>query len=231
MNGTKLGFSAGALAVTLVTLIILVPFGGQAANEVLVSVVGTATPVPPTPTPAPVTEDGNWTVLASADDAYENDAGVGFNSSGNDIWIESGGTAAGRINSAMRMRNVDIPQGATINTATASIFSNQSGRFSVTGIFAHDVDDSPSLSDVTTLPRTTASSFWDSGNVGVARITTSSITAVIQEIVDRPGWVSGNNLTLIFIGNDGSNYNGLGYSLDAGGGEYTELDVNFTYTP
>ena len=231
----KLGFSAGALAVTLVTLIILVPFGGQAANEVLVSVVGTATPVPPTstpvptPTPAPVTEDNTWTVEANADDYYETDADTAL-TGGNDIWVRSGSTASSRINIAVRMNNVDIPQGATINSATLRLNSNTSGRLEGY-LYGHDVDDSPSLTDVTGLPRTTANVFWGSGNVGTGYVSSPSITAIVQEIVDRAGWVEGNDMTIIVVARDGTQYNFLGDAFESGTTNYSELDANFTYTP
>lgn len=239
MNENRLWLLIGVIGVSAFLSLVLT--NESAAPEQLVvfhSPTATPTPTPtntptptPTPTPAPVTEDGTWKPEASSDDAWEGDHDSGFNSSNQDLWIRSGSTQSGRINIAIRFRNVDIPQGATINTATSSLYSNTSSRFAVGCIHGHDIDDSPSLGDVTGLPRTTACTFWDSGNVGTGYTTTPSIVGAVQEVIDRVGWVSGNSMTLIFVARDGTQYNGLADAWDHSGTNEATLDVNFTYQP
>ena len=232
----KLGFTAAGMAITLVFLIIVIPFGGQAANEVLVSVVGTATPIPPTstpvptPTPSPVTEANQWQVPQGNYDAYETDAGTAFSHTVLDVQINSGSVASGRLNSAVGF-NVDIPQGATINSATTQCYTDFTSRISGK-IYAWDVDNGGVLSDVTTLPRTTANVGWNTNSIGAGQwIVSPDISTVLQEIVDRGGWVEDNALTLVFIANSGSAYNSYMNAYNRDPATACKLDANFTYTP
>jgi hypothetical protein len=170
---------------------------------------------------------------ASGDDCFENDANVGYNCS-SDFWVESGGTAAGRINTGVRFPNVTIAQGTTIDSATVSVKTNATGGQRMDGvIWGHAHDNSP-LGDVTALPTTSASVSWSSGTVSSnTRITSGDIKTVIQEIVDRGGFVSGNAISLIIKGRDGSNYNLFGWSYDtsATAADDPILTINFTIPP
>lgn len=233
----KLGFSGGAVIATLVAIVVLIPFMELGAPSVSSAIQGTVTPVPPTstpvptPTPAPVTEANQWIVPQSNYDAYETDAGTAFSTSVTDVIVTSGVVASGRINSAIGF-DVDIPQGATINSATTQCYTNFLSRVSG-DIYAWDVDNAGVLSDVTTLPRTAASVSWFSNQIGSGQwIESPDISTVLQEIVDRAGWVENNALTLVIIADTGSNYDAYFNSFDhASGTNRCKLDANFTYTP
>ena len=120
---------------------------------------------------------------------------------------------------ASRFTNMTIPQGAIINDAhlfiaianpeeqTGDDFPGSDFR-----IYGDDVDDSAPLTDgnVVAGARTFTTAFRSGpaepfGNYGVEPWLEqrefdpgiNGIKAVIQEIVNRPGWVSGNALTLI----------------------------------
>lgn len=122
---------------------------------------------------------------------------------------------------ASRFTNVTIPQGSTINSA--NLFLALQGPLENIGedepgtdwrIYADDVDDSAPLGDLDTVAgaRTFTSAFrsgWGEpfGNYGVeswleqrAFHPQLGLANVIQEIINRPGWVSGNALTLILTG-------------------------------
>lgn len=111
-----------------------------------------------------------------------------------------------KYGSAVRFVNVDIIDNATIVSAylkltarTATAGTGCKGR-----IFAEATDDAPTFADseaqflTRESNKTTAYVNWDnpsSWSIG-AVYTSPDISAVIQEIIDRPGWASGNDLVL-----------------------------------
>ena len=66
-----------------------------------------------------------------------------------------------------------------------------------------DTDNSPgfssSVSEVSTRTKTTATATWAPTDWDIVdeQHVSSDLTALIQEIVDRPGWTPGNGLTII----------------------------------
>jgi len=109
-------------------------------------------------------------------------------------------------------RSVNIPQGSTINSAVVKLTSwtNRSNGAVNLLLSAHDVDDGEPVysdADFSTkyAQKTAAGVAWN--NVGAwsygVQYSSPDITSVIQEIVNRPGWVAGNDI-LIFIANNGS---------------------------
>ena len=105
-----------------------------------------------------------------------------------------------------RFRNVTIPQGTKINNATLfvrTIYLYQpvfGADFSeLVTIYGDDADDSLSFSDSGsfTRPYTDALVVWNISDVTGNQWNEVSVTGIVQEIVDRIGWVSGNDLSLI----------------------------------
>lgn len=104
-----------------------------------------------------------------------------------------------------RFQNLLIPQGATIDNAYLTLNvtggdENASGGGTMT-IDAEDADTSTQIadeSDYNSRIRTTASVDWSWTGAGSYPTTFDSadIASVIQEIVDRPGWASGNDITI-----------------------------------
>jgi len=109
----------------------------------------------------------------------------------------------------LRFTNVDIGQGNAIAHAyiqfTAS--SGSTGAAALT-IQAEAADDAGPLTShyfgVSSRARTTASASWSptgwvGGDAGTAEQTVD-IAPVIQEVVNRPGWVSGNAILIVITG-------------------------------
>ena len=170
---------------------------------------------------------------ASTDDCYENDANAGLNCTGPN-WVESGGTAAGRRNSAVRFPSINVPQGTTIDSAVLSMKTDATGAQKIWGqIFGNDVDNAGPLGDVTGLARTTANTFWQTGNLSSNTRYTHTVTTQVQEIINREGWVSGNAIAIILKGDSGSNYNAFMYSWDTSSTSADDpiLTINFTVAP
>jgi len=113
----------------------------------------------------------------------------------------------------LRFTNVTIPQGATISSATLTLYgySTYSTGSTISAIAAcEDADNSaafassPANFKSTNRPRTTATS----SAVNIASVTagnayTWNVTTSVQEVIDRAGWTSGNAIS-IFVDNNAS---------------------------
>ena len=112
----------------------------------------------------------------------------------------------------LRFDNIAVPEGATITRAyvqfTAASTSSGKVRASVRGIAS---DDAPKFSGrrhyLSSRKKTTERASWNvepwrAGASGSAQ-RTPDLSKVVQEIVDRPGWESGNALALSVEGSRG----------------------------
>jgi hypothetical protein len=127
--------------------------------------------------------------------------------------FESFGEWYGGIkNLSMRFIGVTIPQGAVITSATISLTDNSSGgtptfSFKIAGIDEDNTGEfttSP-IDDARTRTKTTAIVDWDlsfTRSNGTERAS-SDIKTIIQEIVDRGSWSSGNAMG-IYLYDDGT---------------------------
>jgi hypothetical protein len=98
---------------------------------------------------------------------------------------------------------VAIPQGATIDAAILQLYMPTAAEDVVhADIYGEDVDDSAAFTtgsnNISGRTLTTAKVDWDNANAGApAWIDSPDIKTIIQEIVDRPGWASGQDLSII----------------------------------
>lgn len=125
-----------------------------------------------------------------------------------DVYIGKWNAAAGDYDTAgFRYTNVTIPQGATINSASISMTAQAMTEGSLgnidVDIYGEDVDNAAAWSlPGTRNPRdamvntTTATTSW-TPSASSGTVTTPSLAAIIQEIVNRPGWASGNALVIL----------------------------------
>lgn len=118
--------------------------------------------------------------------------------------------SGGVIHSGVRFNNVTIAQGATISNAYLQVFGNNtfsSNPTLVQGIIVgDDVDDAAawdSSSRPSQITATSATVQWDPSTWVDDWNSSPAITSIIQEIVNRGGWSSGNDLR-IAIRDDGS---------------------------
>jgi hypothetical protein len=157
-------------------------------------------------------------VGASADDAEEKASGAMYlNSSDLElVHIGSGDQTIG-----VRFVGVDIPQGAAIVNAYVQFKVDETGsQETFLTIEAQDTDDAQpftsSKRNISNRTPTAAAVAWDPaawtkvGQTGAAQ-RTPDISSIIQEVVDRSGWSSGNSLVLIITGSGervAESYNG-----------------------
>lgn len=111
---------------------------------------------------------------------------------------------------AFHFKDVAIPQGTTISSGSITVnsYNSQSSSGSV-DIYADDVDNSAAISssddDISDRSLTSAKTTWSYSSWGYdVDYTSSDIAAVLQEIVNRSGWQSGNDITIIIEENSGS---------------------------
>jgi hypothetical protein len=123
-----------------------------------------------------------------------------------------GGALGFKQGSGLRFKNITIPQGATIISANLRLraSANWSNATVNSRIAAWDADNAPaaiaSEADYATkwAARTTARVDWDNIAAWTFNLGYDSpdIASVIQEIVDRPGWSSGNNIIIFWDDHD-----------------------------
>ncbi len=133
-----------------------------------------------------------------------------------------------------RFTSVTIPQADTISTAVLTFKANgsQSGSPVSVNFVAVDEDNSATISsraDGLGRAQTSAAAAWNSiaSWTNNTEYSSPDIAAVVQEVVDRGGWTSGNAICILCIATVGSGVHRLAY--DATSGAFTtKLDIDYT---
>jgi hypothetical protein len=145
-------------------------------------------------------------VSDSSDDAEEAPSGkVNLTSSDLEL-VDDGGLQTVGI----RFQNVAVPRGAAIRTAWVQFQVDEATSEATSLAIEGQASDqaatfTTAAEDVSTRPRTAAAVPWSPpswptvGTAGTAQ-RTPILTGVIQEIVNRSGWKSGNALALVITG-------------------------------
>jgi len=145
-------------------------------------------------------------VAASADDAEQAPSGsVNITSSGLELTVNGSNNQV----VGLRWTSFAIPQGATIQAAWIQFTARVANSGTCNLTFQGQADDAAATfttgtNNVSSRARTTASAGWSpnawaSGAAGADQ-RTPDLKAIVQEIVNRPGWVSGNPLAMIVTG-------------------------------
>ena len=172
----------------------------------------TITPMPTetptlTPSPTPVGPTMlNVRVSSSSDDAEESASGsVTFTSTYLELVYSTSNQIVG-----VRFKNLSIPKGATVLNAYIQFQTGMTNTTLTSLTIAGQANDnaksfSNSRRNISIRPKTAASVEWSPvawtviNEAGVNQ-RTPDISTIIQEIVNRPGWLSGNSLVLIITG-------------------------------
>jgi hypothetical protein len=146
------------------------------------------------------------TSISFNDGEYENDSIDKLNDDDLDMGWE--GEDLNIMTAFTRFEDVTIPQGATIDSAVLVIYAHEdeSAEALVT-IYAEDIDDSPMFTETEALADRTMTSVsvaWDITEDWTMweQYSSPNLAPVIQAVIDRPGWQSGNALTLFLMGED-----------------------------
>ena len=136
-------------------------------------------------------------VAASADDAFENATVVtltGIQALADDVdeWV------------GVRFPGVALLQGVTIVEAHLEFVLDATGDNPDVDIWANDVDNAAAFttgaSNISGRVKTTATVAWDTaalGGDGATFFPTPDLTAIVQEIVNRVSWASGNAMAFM----------------------------------
>ena len=147
--------------------------------------------------------------------------GFGFNST------QAGFTSTFEVVAGMRFRNIAVAQGDAINSATLTLNITTINGSPDTDIYGVDVDDAAEWSNPGNLPsaatKTTANTNFAPTGTGIEVI---DVTAIVQEIVNRGGWVSGNDMAFVTSDNVGVATNTwAAEDFNAGGGNEARLTI------
>ena len=145
-------------------------------------------------------------VAVSSDDAEEGSSGtVTLTSSDLELVSDGSNQTVG-----MRFNGVSVPQGATITGAYVQFTTDETGSATTSLLIGGEAADNPvtfstAALGISSRSRTASSVLWSPapwtlvGESGLDQ-RTSDISSIVQEIVGRPGWSSGNSLVLIVTG-------------------------------
>lgn len=150
----------------------------------------------PIPTPTGTTGSGSLdrSIRASADDTYSYyDHGWVNRLNDDDLILQSS------YNGGTRFTDVTVPQGAHIVEAYVEVYVYYNDDPSLY-LYAEDVDDSQDFSLLRPQHRERTGEWvlWDADDIGEGWARSPDIAALIQSVVDRPGWRAGNALSLLW---------------------------------
>jgi hypothetical protein len=169
----------------------------------------------------------NLQVGASLDDSRE-DADTSTSPTSSSIRLNETDSWGG-----FRFQNVTIPQGSTINSADFQYYIEDVDHDDVNHvIYCEDADTSAqfsaSSSDISGRAQTTASVHEVQLAAGAGWRSAPDISALIQEVVDRPSWASGNALSVLVRGNYDSAPFCYVESYDGNSAQAAKLDIDYT---
>lgn len=164
-------------------------------------------------------------ITETADDGYTKTAVGSWNVGGGPFM---GVTGAGIFNAGLRFQTLGIPKLAIIDDANIVVTKAAINGTPQLKIYADDVDDAPAWSNssrpASGFTKTTAEKAWSPTVTGAESI---PITSIVQEIINRGSWASGNDIRFgIFdqVGGTVSNYASIsGYPTNA-----AQLVINYT---
>ena len=174
-------------------------------------------------------------VWDSESDAEESESGVMALSSADLEMVDDDGRGKQRV--GVRFPRIDVPRGATITKAWIQFTVDEPTSMDTTvGIRAIDQDDAPTFNTATTISgraKTSAGVTWSippwekAGDSGIAQ-RTPDLKAIVQEIIERPGWQRDNDISFVVSYGGGKR---VAHSRDAGEDIAPLLYVQFASIP
>lgn len=205
-----------------------------------------------------IIERGEWLALPPAtDEAVEvsniqtvlNEAVFEPGSTNDTVFATFGATSSainivgnnvGETSSAgTRFQSVNIPQGATIVDAVWGILpTNTLSGTMFTVFFGEAIDDAPTFvtgaggfADFIGRTRTSAFVNWNPPAFSAAtRIDSLSLKEIVQEIINRDGWVSGNDLVIFWEDDNSPTGVTRDYKPFSGGSAFQQLTIKWEDT-
>lgn len=174
-------------------------------------------------------------IITGNDDAEESriDGGMSLTSSD----LEIGNDGGDEQFTGIRFQNVSVPQGAIISNAFIRMRADETdGIGSQLNIYikAQDIDNAAQFttanSNISSRTLTTAQHTWPDGSVPAWNASTvydtPDISTLVQELVDRLGWSSGNAMAFVYWSDMGETSERVGDSYEGG----WPAELHFDYT-
>ncbi|MBI2891215.1 MAG: LamG domain-containing protein, partial [Nitrospirae bacterium] len=145
-------------------------------------------------------------VTVGNDDAEENTGTGAVNRTSADLELTTDTGVVQQV--GMRFLSVPIPQGAAITSAYVEFETDETGSTTTNLTFNGEAADSAAAFtsgayNISSRTKTTASVAWNSvpawSTLG-EKHQSPDLTSIVQEIVNRSGWASGNNIVMIVTG-------------------------------
>jgi hypothetical protein len=172
-------------------------------------------------------------VAFSADDAEQSVTGdVNLTSTDLEL-VNDDASSAGDQLVGMRFNDISIPPGAVITNATIQFTADESQSEPTTlSIFVEAADDAAvfvgSANNLGARARVPLSVPWSPGAWAAgesnAAQRTANLAGLVQEIIGRPGWLSGNSIVLLISGAGHRTAD----AFDEAGGFPARLTINYT---
>lgn len=146
-----------------------------------------------------------------------------------DFLCHLGHVAGSGRNPGWRFQGVAVPNsGDSIDLATFKInCSLVTGAGGSGTMYGYDADDAAAFSGTnrpSVLAKTTASASWSPSTTGQKTV---DVTSVVQEIVDRVGWSSGNDISLFALeASSAGNYSA--FYIYFSSGNHGRLEIDYT---
>jgi hypothetical protein len=182
----------------------------------------------------------NLAVSASTDDARNIDGNGTFSATAITQHLGMFNATDDYYN-GFRWTNVAVPQGATITSATVTLYcaATNGGTTAQTiwwgeasdnaATFANSAGGKPEGRTPTTATVTKSFSISNWGSIGYNTGDTITVTSIVQEIVNRAGWASGNALVIVAHDNGSASTNYIGHSTyDRDVNRGAKLDIDYT---
>ncbi len=177
-------------------------------------------------------------VSSSDDDAEEDlsDGSIDLTSSDLELAVEDNRWPISDDNQqiGIRFTNITVPQGANIVSAAIRFTTDETTADpAVVIIYAQDINNATQFYaidyNVTARTKTTANatwsiSAWNNGDETGSTQTTPDLSALVQEVVDRPGWISGNAMAFIIEGSGTR----VAHAYDGNAAMSPVLDITYT---
>ena len=174
-----------------------------------------------------------FTIAANADDGHANNAAAQvFTDNAN--WVTMGRSGANYYSGYFRFDNVTIPAGATINSAkvTFQSVSNQSGTNCNLNLYFCAEDDAVAPTDIASFNGKTLTSAVAWNAIGAwttgTDYDTPDLTSILQEVIDRGGWASGNAVCV--MANNNASTSGAFRQAKSKDGASAPAILTVTYT-
>jgi hypothetical protein len=177
------------------------------------------------------------TSIASGEDDAEQAADGSVNATSSDLELvrdDQGGTGNQIV--GLRFRDLGIPQGALIQEAKIQFTADETqSEVTTLDFFAQVTDDAPAFAEANfnlgTRVRTSFSvpwqpAPWTMGQAGAAQLT-PNLAALVQDVVTRPGWASGNALVFLISGTGHRTAN----SFNGASASAPRLTIRYTTPP